>query len=88
VKRAVMREHTVPRPPTSPRTEPVGCASQRGGVRNPVQVRDGRATVTGTAVPGARNSLAANPSKAYGTHDPEEVAQVDHGPDNDHAASA
>ena len=39
------------------------AAVKRGGARNPVGVRDGRATVTGMrSVPGVRNSSAASPS--------------------------
>ncbi len=46
---------------------------QRGGARNPVGIRDGRATVTGPfESPGARNSAAATLPNT-GRSDPKEA---------------
>jgi hypothetical protein len=44
---------------------------QRDGKRKPVEVRHGRATVTGTLVPEVRNYAIATPP--HGTQNPEEV---------------
>ena len=62
-------------------------AVKRGGARNPVRVRDGRATVTGTTRPGSQELVRREPFRS-GTPDPAEVSRCTQSRSPDPAAVA